>query len=293
MRKLLLTLLLLLPATCVLAADLPEPTYFTSGELKYQFFDGTNYYVGGNSVFENGQMIHIPIEGGCIVAANPDYTGTDLVIPATVSYNGQELKVLGIAAEAFKGYQTITSVTFPNTFPSRFGEKDYKVLESSNPYRTQEFDRVGDNIFADCPKLSKIVFSEGMKYFLSGSINSGTPFANCPLSEVVIPPTLTDLNNLFIGSAVETIDIPATVTTISFKNCSKLTEIPDMPGLTEIPDYCFYYCTSLENAIIPDYITNIGQYAFQGCSSLKSVVISDNVTYLSQYAETAKTSRTL
>lgn len=102
MRKLLLTLLLLLPATCVLAADLPEPTYFTSGELKYQFFDGTNYYVGGNSVFENGQMIDIPIEGGCIVAANPDYTGTDLVIPATVSYNGQELKVLGIAAEASK-----------------------------------------------------------------------------------------------------------------------------------------------------------------------------------------------
>lgn len=77
-------------------------------------------------------MIDIPIEGGCIVAANPDYTGTDLVIPATVSYNGQELKVLGIAAEAFKGNQTITSVTFPNTFPSRFGEKDYKVLDNSS-----------------------------------------------------------------------------------------------------------------------------------------------------------------
>lgn len=287
MRKLLLTLLLLLPATCVLAADLPEPTYFTSGELKYQYFDGTDYYVGGTSTFENGQMIYFPKEGGCIVAANPDYTGTDLVIPETVFYNGQELKVLGIAAEAFKGNQTITSVTFPNTFPSRYGEKDYSVRYYDallNLYRTQQFDRVGDNIFADCPKLSKVVFSEGMKYFLSGSINSGTPFANCPLSEVVIPPTLTDLNNLFIGSAVETIDIPATVTKISFKNCTKLTEIPDMPGLTEIPDNCFSYCTSLENVIIPDNITNIGQYAFSECSSLKSVVISDNVTYLSMCA---------
>lgn len=287
MRKLLLTLLLLLPATCVLAADLPEPTYFTSGELKYQFFDGTDYYVGGNMVYENGQFINIPKEGGCIVAANPDYTGTDLVIPATVSYNGQELKVLGMAAEAFKGNQTITSVTFPNTFPSRWGEKDYSVRyynETTQNYGTKQYPRVGDKIFADCPKLSKIVFSEGTKYFISGSLNDGTPFANCPLSEVVIPPTLTNLNNLFIASAVETIDIPATVTNLTFKNCTKLTEIPDMPGLTEIPDRCFNYCTSLENVTIPENITRIGAYAFRGCNSLKSAVISDNVTYLDMEA---------
>lgn len=275
MRKLLLSLLLLVSLPVL--GEPAAPTYFEVNGLKYQYFDGINYYTGGNSGLDaDGNWFSNPIKGDiCILVANPDYTGTDLVIPATVPYgeDGNMIEVVGIANEAFRGNQTITSVTFPSTFPDQFVNNSYRVTGGSGGKL------IGDNIFADCPNLTKVVFSEGMKYF-----DGKTPFRGCPIADAGIPTTMTKINEFLEGSAVVTIEIPDWVTSISFEGCSKLTEIPDMPGLTEIPANCFSYCTSLENVIIPDNITNIGQYAFSGCSSLKSVVISDNVTYLSMCA---------
>lgn len=257
-----------------MGADAPEPTYFDAGGLKYQYFDGVNFYKGGNMTYEDGQFIKHPKEGDiCIVAANPDYTGTELVIPATVKYNGKDIKVVGIAPEAFKGNQSITSVTFPNTFPVSYTDNHY-----SAPPKYSE-DLCGKNMFAGCSNLTKVVFSDGMKYF-----KAETPFKDCPIAEVSIPETLTKFDGFLEYSAVETIDIPEWVTTISFSYCSKLKEIPALLGMTEVPQDCFSHCTSLVDVTLPANATKISARALKGCTAMKTLIVPDKVQVMGQEA---------
>lgn len=272
--KLLLLPLLLLTVLPSWGAEPVAPTYFEAGDLKYQYFDGVNYYTGGNMVWDGTGFITYPKVGDiCIVAANPDYAGTDLVIPSTVKYNDKDIKVVGIAPEAFMGNTTITSVTFPNTFPDSYGTSSY-TAPGSRP------DLLGDRMFADCPNLTKVVFSDGMKYFSYVE----TPFRNCPIAEAVIPTTLTDLEDAFNSSAIKTIDIPEWVTKITFRDCKQLTEIPALLGMTEVPQFCFMGCDALVNAVLPVNAVSIGNGALQSCASLETLVVPDKVTVMGQSA---------
>lgn len=187
MNKLLLALFLL-SSLPVLGANPSTPVYFESDGLKYQYFDGTEYWIGGYSRWDNGVMTEIPKEGDvCIVSVNPDYTGTDLVIPETVQYNGKDIRVVGIDAKAFAGNQTITSVSFPSTFPQKFGD-NYRYYDESSPY-SKDAKLMGASAFASCTNLTKVVFPEGFTEFYSSDL-----FTGCPISEVVIPETLTKFN---------------------------------------------------------------------------------------------------
>ena len=138
---------------------------------------------------------------------------------------------------------------------------------------------MGASAFAGCTNLTKVVFPEGFTEFYSKDL-----FTGCPISEVVIPETLTKFNGFLEGSAVETIEIPAWVTTISFKDCTKLREIPELLGMTEIPQSCFSNCDALVNAVTPVNATSVGNYAFKDCDNLEKLVISDKVTTIGQAA---------
>ena len=265
-----LSLLAALPA---MAADEPEPTYFEADGIKYQYFDGTNYWIGGYMTWTGTEMINVPKEGNvCIVAANPDYTGSELVIPETVRYNDSDVRVVGIEAKAFEGNQYITSVSFPKTFPQK--REQYKIAGTTTTYK----DLAGANMFAGCSKLTKVIFGDGMKtFYVPGTC---TPFKDCPISELVIPESLTDLTETLVQSGVETIYIPDWVTNISFKNCSKLKEVPALLGMTEVPQYCFSYCTSLVNVTLPVNATTVGRAALSGCSNMETLVIPDKTELL-------------
>lgn len=277
MNKLLLALFLL-SSLPVLGANPSTPVYFESDGLKYQYFDGTEYWIGGFTRWDNGVMTEIPKEGNiCIVSVNPDYTGTDLVIPEAVQYNGKDIRVVGIDAKAFADNQTITSVSFPSTFPQKFGD-NYRYYDESSPY-SKDAALMGASAFAGCTNLKKVIFSNGLAEFYSKDL-----FTGCPISEVVIPETLTKFNGFLEGSAVETIEIPAWVTTISFKDCTKLREIPELLGMTEIPQKCFSNCDALVNAVTPVNATSVGNYAFKGCDNLETLVIGDKVTSIGQEA---------
>ena len=63
-----------------------------------------------------------------------------------------------------------------------------------------------------------------------------------------------------------------------------LTEYTIPDSVTEIGDYTFYNCYSLESVTIPDRITEIGKRAFYMCISLKSITIPDSVTTIGREA---------
>ena len=56
--------------------------------------------------------------------------------------------------------------------------------------------------------------------------------------------------------------------------------LPDT--ITQIEEYAFYHCASLQNCKLPDALTYLGRYAFCG-TALKTIVIPDSLTQLPEY----------
>ncbi len=78
----------------------------------------------------------------------------------------------------------------------------------------------------------------------------------------------------FMGSSVQSIDIPSNTTTIPnylFKNCTSLSSVTIPSTVTSIGDGAFMGCTNLTSIILPAGLKTIGVSAFEGCSSLASV----------------------
>ena len=55
-------------------------------------------------------------------------------------------------------------------------------------------------------------------------------------------------------------------------------------GTTEISNYAFDDCRTLESIVIPESVTEIGYGAFSRCVVLKSIIISDSVTKIGEAA---------
>ena len=80
-------------------------------------------------------------------------------------------------------------------------------------------------------------------------------------------------------SHVKKVTVPDGVQSLigSFYYCTSLEEVVLPDSLSSIGAGAFYGCSSLTSVTIPDGVTSIGYQAFDGCSSLTSIVIPDSV----------------
>ena len=109
-------------------------------------------------------------------------------------------------------------------------------------------------------------------------------FENCSsLTSVVIPDSVTSIGTqaFYMCSSLTSVVIGNSVTSIgdiAFYWCTSLTSVVISNSVTSIGDLAFCNCSSLTSVVIPDSVTSIGNHAFAGCSSLTSIVIPDSVT---------------
>ena len=171
------------------------------------------------------------------------YSG-DVVIPATVTYDGTTYPVTSIEAIALYGSTELTSIVVPNS-----------VTE------------IGQEAFGNCPGLTSIVVDSGNPRFDSRN--------NCNA-------IIETADNELIAGCKNTI-IPNSVTKIgnfAFDCCDSLTSIVIPNSVTEIGHYAFYSCDSLTSIDIPNSVIEIGYGVFESCSGLTSIVVeSGNPTY--------------
>lgn len=236
--------------------------------------DGIYYMFVGNTAF--------------VTRGYNPYHG-DVVIPASVSYNGKSYTVTGIDQATFKECYELKNVVIGNSVMT-----------------------IGDEAFAYCGELKSVNIPKYVNYI------GNQAFTECySLTSIDIPNSVTylgnwvfyccsSLTNVTIGNSVRSIRVMA------FAGCSSLTSITIGKSVSEIYNDAFSGCnfTSIvvasdnhtydsrnncnaiietksnklilgcENTIIPNTVTSIGNWAFGGCKGLMNISIPNSVTYI-------------
>jgi len=199
-----------------------------------------------------------PASGGVAIT---DYIGPggDVVIPEIIG----GLSVTEIRKEAFRSVANLTSVVVPGTVQSL------------------------DRTFFDCPRLTKVVFSEGVRSL------GGLTLAWCPsLQEVVFPASLQQIDSwsCFERTRPRSITFTAPSPAFSFVDGVLYQNEITSRGfvLTWGGPEDFITCpTNVTGAVtIPQNVKSIPSNYFSGCSGITSLTISATVTDISPRNET-------
>ena len=177
---------LLLMAFCLIGMASSFAQDFTVDGIGYrECINGMPGYVDG----ENCVQIYLTMNA----------TG-DVVIPATVTYDGKEYKVTAIAQNAFNSDAGLTSVSF--------AELSYCTV-------------VQQRAFYNCANLQKITFPNSLTTIAN---SNSAVISSCPkLTEIVLPENNPDFTTIpdkaFQNvTSLTSLTIPASVTTIGYNN---------------------------------------------------------------------------
>ena len=273
--KKLMTLLLalMLPVTAI---ALPPNNYDN-----YEFeVDGIYYKIQGNVACVTFQRY----ESGMHLS---DYHG-NVVIPSTVTYQGQTYPVSIIDSYAFNYCQGLTSITIPESITSIRSSAFYQCTGLTrvtikdltawcNAYIDSNPLLYAQHLYLNDTEVTDLTIPDGLTAIHDNA------FQGCiGLLSVTIPNSVRTIgNNAFEDCAgLTSIEIPNSVTEIgnlAFECCTNLTRVSLGNSVAIIWGSAFEGCTSLASIDIPNSVTDIGGNAFSGCTSLSSVSIGNSV----------------
>lgn len=205
----------------------------------------------------------------------------EIVVPATVSYEGKTYRVTAIAAEAFYFNMKTTSVTLPDgletiggsAFFFASGIKTLHIPDSVKTIGAMAFNYVSNaalNIPASIEFIGDSAFSgsgvvggdfpEGLTYI------GEKAFLNCKgLTAITLPSTVETYGaNIFYG-------------------CSNVTYVELPQNMEKIPNGLLWSCTGLKRIYIPSSVREIGNAAFYG-SGLEKLNLPDGLQKIDQWA---------
>lgn len=192
---------------------------------------------------------------------------TEVVIPATVTYNRKNYTITAIKSKGFKSFSKITTVTLPSTIIAIGAEAFYECEKLSsvccaNAIRVpntvcipSSVSYVGKEAFAKCSNLNFIIVDKGNPTYDSRNncnaiIETKTNTLLCGCQSTLIPNNVTSIGPLaFHGcSGLTSITIPESVTFIgygAFQKCEKLTSVHIPKSVTTIETGILNYCESV------------------------------------------------
>ncbi|MGN1132109.1 MAG: leucine-rich repeat protein [Ruminococcus sp.] len=89
--------------------------------------------------------------------------------------------------------------------------------------------------------------------------------------------------NLTIPSSLDGIQVTQ-IGDYSFENCTSIESLTIPAGITTIGENAFRFCENIETVSLPDGLTTINNGAFSYCESLNNVVVPNSITTLGNYA---------
>ena len=224
--------------------------------------------------------------------------------------------VTEIGQYAFYGCGNLLVASLPESL-QKIG---YRAFESCTKMETaicgNALIEIGERVFYNCSALSEVTLNEGLKTIGSNA------FYNCSsLTEMRIPSTIETVNGaLFSGCTNLTkVTFAYGITKIPNNMCNGATglttvvfekgievppetedgeEEPEAAGtegeqeeiidgtssITEIGQYAFSGCKSLEAVIMPETLQLIDRQAFDGCSALKEMQLNEGLKTINRNA---------
>lgn len=267
MKKLVLTLFVALATITNIFAQSFEAECPSGQMLKFHVIDQENHYVAISS--------HQEVQG-------------HLILPETVSYQGQEFTVTEIESDAFyQCHDIVGSLTIPNTITAIQYEA-FAYCDGIEELTIGEaVESISDFAFYYCDNISIVNFNAincvTQRYWISTRENG---------TELHIGPNVQRLNYevfsycyYFNGQ----IDLPESLTYIgdrAFEYCQNITgSINIGDNVTYIGEEAFFSCKGLSGALsIGNSVSSIGDRAFGSCNNLTGPLsLGENVTSIGEY----------
>ncbi len=142
----------------------------------------------------------------------------DIVIPATVAYDGADYPVTSIGSSAFEYCRSLENITLPEGLQT-----------------------IGRGAFYDCATLASATFPEGLKFISDYAFNNCTSLASATFPEGL----QTIGGHAFIGTSLSSVTLPEGLQSIgesAFSYCVALAYVTFPEGLQYIGGWAFYDC---------------------------------------------------
>ena len=136
---------------------------------------------------------------------------------------------------------------------------------------------IGQNAFYGCESLAEITIPSGVTEIGSHAFSSCTSMTDLTFNAA----ECADMDNVFVGSNVQTLVIGSGVTKIpagAFVGLERVTAVTIPDSVTEIGAQAFLSCGSLADVTIGSGVGTIGTSAFQNCTALPDIHIPSGVT---------------
>ena len=207
-----------------------------------------------------------------------EYSG-NVVIPESVTYNGNTYFVTSIDSYAFYKCSGLTSVTIPNSVTSIGNSAFYGCSSLTSITIPNSVTSIGNSAFYGCSSLTSItipnsVTSIGYEAFDGTAWYNNQPDGLVYAGKVAYKYKGTMPSNTSIVIEEGTLGIAGG----AFSGCSGLTSVTIPNSVTSIGSDAFRDCSGLTSVTIPNSVTSIGYDAFRDCSGLTSVTIPNSVT---------------
>jgi len=263
----------------------------------------TLYYIIEDAAQHKVKVTYAKEYNGYYYQGHPEPAG-GVVIPTTVSYNGQNYTVTNIDENAFKDCIRMTAVTIPTSI-STIGETTFSgctglVTVNYNAINCTTMGSSASPVFANCTSLTTLNIGTGVTTIPAyafkncSHLNCNLVFPNSMLtigeeafygcsamiSQLNFPNAVTAIGdsafyncssligNLRLGTAVTTVGASA------FQGCTNLTTLTMYNALEQIGASAFRGCTGLgETVTIPNSVVQIGADAFKDCSGITGLVL--------------------
>lgn len=244
-------------------------------------------------VAPSGQMLYYNIvnHGVEIVSNYPDFPSGNLVIPPSVTHEGNIYTVVGIGEGAFWTASSLTgTITLPNTityigdlaFYRCSGILSLEIPSSVTSIGFHAFEGVNNVVYGGNLQDNANWYAKT----LNGYIENGLVYTDSTKSIVtgcdhtyssyVIPSSVTALGPRALAwhNSMSHITLPESLTSIgmaAFAYCGALESISLPSSLTEIGFGAFASDTLLQSLTIPANVTHVGNMAFQMCNALDTL----------------------